>query len=177
MRKGKIMRKVNFMLILFVVFFVGHLMAENKDDNKISQQEIEKRIKASEKLVIAMKLKENWQEVLNNMVGVQAKQFPEMIELKDVFEDFFNKYMSWDSIKDEMIKIYAEEFTVAEIKQITEFYKTPVGEKLALKMPILAKKGAEVGQKKVQDNMLELQMMISNKMAEMQETKKVDPNE
>ena len=157
MRKGKIMRKVKFMLILFVVFFVGHLMAENKDDNKISQQEIEKRIKASEKLVIAMKLKENWQEVLNNMVGVQAKQFPEMI--------------------DEMIKIYAEEFTVAEIKQITEFYKTPVGEKLALKMPILAKKGAEVGQKKVQDNMLELQMMISNKMAEMQETKKVDPNE
>jgi hypothetical protein len=171
------MKKVGLMLILFVVFFAGHLVAENKDENKVSQQEMEERIKASEELVIAMKLNETWQQTLNNMVEVQTKQFPGMTELKDVFEEFFNKYMSWDSIKDEMIKVYAEEFTVAEIKQITAFYKTPVGEKLALKMPVLTTKGAEIGQKRVQDNMLELQVMISKKMAEIEKTNKGDPNE
>ena len=37
------MRKLESMLILFVVFFAGHLMAENMDAKKVSQQEIEKQ--------------------------------------------------------------------------------------------------------------------------------------
>lgn len=51
-------------------------MAENKDYNKVSKQEIEKRTKASEELIIAMKPKEGRQQTLDNMVEVQAKQFP-----------------------------------------------------------------------------------------------------
>lgn len=171
-RKGKMMKKVRLMLILFTVLFAGHLMAEDKDGKEVSGQEMEKRMKAGEELVAAMKMRETWQQTLNNMVEVQARQFAGMIELKGVFEDFFNKYMSWDSIKDDMIKIYAEEFTAGEIKQLTEFYKTPVGEKFALKMPVLTKKGAEIGQKRVQDNMLELQVMLSNKMAEIEKKDK-----
>lgn len=138
---------------------------------------MEERIKASEELVIAMKTEEGWQDLLNNMVELQAKQVPGMIEFKDVFEDFFKKYMSWDSIKYEFMKMYTEEFTVNEIKQITEFFKSPVGEKYALKVPLLYKKAAGIGRKRVQDNALELKIMIENKMAEMEKTKKDDPSD
>lgn len=170
------MRKIELILILFAVL-AGNLTAGDKDDNKISQQETENRLKASEELSKAMKMKEGWQQTLNNMIEVQTKQIPGMIDLKEVFEEFFDKHMGWDSIKEDFIKMYAEEFTAAELKEITAFYKTPVGEKLALKMPVLTTKGAEIGQKKVKENMLELQIMLSNKMAEIEKTRTGEPNE
>lgn len=170
------MRKIELLLIVLAVL-AGNLGAGTKDDNKISQQETENRLKASEELVTAMKIQEGWQQTLNNMIEVQTKQIPGMVELKEVFEEFFSKYMGWESIKEDYIKMYAEEFTAAELKEITAFYKTPVGEKLALKMPVLTKKGAEIGQKKVKDNMLELQIMLSDKMAEIEKTRTGEPNE
>src|SRR4030042_6750610 len=117
-QKGKLMRKIELILIVLAVL-AGNLTAENKDDNKISQEETENRLKASEELVTAMKMKEGWQQTLNNMIEVQTKQIPGMIELKEVFEEFFNKYLGWDNIKEDYIKMYAEEFTAAEIKEIT----------------------------------------------------------
>lgn len=37
-------------------------------------------------------------------------------------------------------RIYAEEFTAAELKELVAFYKTPVGQKLARRIPIIMRK-------------------------------------
>ena len=121
--------------------------------------------KAVEELFKVMKMEDSHGKSITAMVELQARQNPMIAQYKDVMLKFFSKHMSWEKIKDDMIKVYAGEFTVAEIKELTAFYKTPLGAKLASKMPVLTNKAAEVGMKRVQQNMAELQQMI---MAEMQ---------
>ena len=52
--------------------------------------------------------------------------------------------------KEEMVaqaaKIYARKFTIAEMKQITRFYKTPVGRKLVKQLPQIMQESMRVGQ-------------------------------
>ena len=68
-----------------------------------------------------------------------------------------------------MAQIYVDAFTIQELKELTAFYATPVGKKAALLMPQLVAKGGELGMKRVQDNMAELQLMIAEKSKRMAE--------
>ena len=77
--------------------------------------------------------------------------------------------MSWDSLKADYARIYAEAFTEDELRQIITFYKTPAGQKAINKIPMLMGMGAALGQKRVQENRAELQEMINTKQKEMQE--------
>lgn len=108
----------------------------------------------------AMKIDEVLENAITSMLDMQLKQNPQIAKFRGVMLDFFKKYMSWDALKDDMAKIYAEEFTVDELHGLTAFYKTPLGQKLASKQTILMTKGAELGQKRVQDHMTELQQAI-----------------
>ena len=74
---------------------------------------------------------------------------------------FFQKYMSYESVKPDMIELYAELFTSSELNDISTFYKTPVGKKALSLMPTIMSKGAQIGMTKVQGNLGELQQMIN----------------
>ena len=78
------------------------------------------------------------------------------------FKSFLSKYMSWASMKDDMVKIYVGEFTEPELKELAAFYQTPLGRKTVQKMPALLAKGAEMGQKRVQEHLPELQAAIQS---------------
>jgi hypothetical protein len=43
--------------------------------------------------------------------------------------------------------IYARHFTVDELKQITAFYRNPVGQKMLEKLPIVTQESVVIGQK------------------------------
>ncbi|NYE62299.1 hypothetical protein FHW58_003514 [Duganella sp. 1224] len=51
-----------------------------------------------------------------------------------------------DDILNETVPIYARNFSADELKQITAFYRTPVGAKMLTKMPQLMGEGMQVGQ-------------------------------
>lgn len=51
-----------------------------------------------------------------------------------------------DDILNETVPIYARNFSADELKQITAFYRTPVGAKMLAKMPQLMGEGMQVGQ-------------------------------
>lgn len=51
-----------------------------------------------------------------------------------------------DEILAETVPIYARNFTADELKQISAFYRTPVGAKMLAKMPQLMGEGMQVGQ-------------------------------
>jgi hypothetical protein len=71
------------------------------------------------------------------------------------------KHMSWESLKADTIQIYMAEFTEKELDELNRFYETALGRKMVEKMPTLMGKGAELGAKRVQDNMPELQSAIA----------------
>ena len=66
-------------------------------------------------------------------------------ELMAVVTQWAEEVLAWDNIRDPMMKIYMEEFTEEELREITRFYQTPVGQKVLEKMPVLMQKGVKVG--------------------------------
>ena len=102
---------------------------------------------------------------VNQMITIQVKQNPMLAPYENVLRSFLKKYVGWDALKDDLAKIYKEEFTEKELNDIIAFYKTPTGKKAAQKLPALMRKGAQLGAKRVQANLGELKEMIREEQA------------
>ncbi|MTG97035.1 MULTISPECIES: DUF2059 domain-containing protein [Myroides] len=53
---------------------------------------------------------------------------------------------SLNVLKDKMADLYMSEFTHQDVKDLIQFYETPLGKKLSTKSTILMEKGEKVGQ-------------------------------
>jgi len=122
------------------------------------------RLKAAQDLLVAAQMDQIFSKTIDEALDMQIKQAPQLADLRDVMKAFFVKYMSWDAMKDDLAKSYADAFTEQELKEITKFYRTPAGKKMALMTPDLMTREANLGQQKVQDHIGELQQMIQEAM-------------
>lgn len=92
----------------------------------------------------------------------QIKSQPQLAPYRETMLEFFRKYMSYESLKADMIRIYEEAFTEQELAELRAFYATPTGRKSLELMPSLMAKGAEMGQKRVEAHIPELTKMIQD---------------
>ncbi|SNR39229.1 MULTISPECIES: DUF2059 domain-containing protein [Hymenobacter] len=127
--------------------------------------------KAAEELLVLTGSEKNMTEMTTRMLDMQMEQRPEMKAVEPEMRSFMTKYMSWQSIKDDLVQLYAQEFTEKELKELNKFYQTPTGRKTIQKMPHLMQAGMEIGQKRVQEHLPELQKAIADKMQSQQPAK------
>jgi hypothetical protein len=135
-----------------ILLLIG-LMAPVRADDKSHKA-------AAEELLKESKADVQFEKAIDEILNLQIKANPHLAQIRPAMKEFFDKYMSWTAMKDDVIKIYAEEFTEAELKEIATFYKTPTGKKMIEKMPFLLKKGMELGLKRMQENQAELKDLI-----------------
>jgi hypothetical protein len=114
----------------------------------------------AEILLNTMGMEEAMIQSMSQMIDVQLQQNPALSPYKDVMRKFFSKHMSWESLKPEFLKIYANAFTATELREINKFYATDTGKKTIENMPALMAQGAQIGAVRVQENIGELQAMI-----------------
>ena len=98
--------------------------------------------------------KEAFKKDTEHLVQIVAKpafkpvveQFSGMVaaDKKEAFIKELNK--TFPELYANMAKIYMEEFTHQEIKDLLVFYETPTGSKMAERSTVLAQKGMAVGQ-------------------------------
>ena len=112
--------------------------------------------KAAENLLITMEVDKSLPKIAEQVVETQLQQNPQLAPQRDILQRFLNKYLNWESVKEDTITAYTQEFTEPELKKLTEFYKTPVGKKASEKMPQLAFISGQIGLKKAQANQAEL---------------------
>jgi len=117
--------------------------------------------KAAESLLNLMGMDNLVSQSVDQMLAAQVQQNPAIAPFQPQMKAFLNKYMSWASLKDDMIKIYMAEFSESELNELNKFYQTPLGKKTVQKMPGMMAKGAEIGQKRVQEHLPELQATIA----------------
>lgn len=115
---------------------------------------------ATEELLQTMGVEKQLDSSINQSLEVQVKQNPALVPYKDVMRKFLTKHISYAALKDDLIQIYMDEFTEPELRQITAFYKTPAGKKLAEKGPALLGKSMMLGMDRVAQNQEELKQMI-----------------
>ena len=147
------MKKYLILTLLFCSIF--SINANDKRDTTIVYE-----------LFTTMEMDTTYQQTIEKILDVQTKQNPAIARLKETMLKFFEKHMGWESMKVDMAKIYMNNFSDSELKELIAFYKTPIGKKAAILVPTLASEGAAIGQERVQKNMAELQQMIQAKMSE-----------
>jgi hypothetical protein len=118
--------------------------------------------KAAETLLLVMEVDKSLPPLADHLVETQMQQNPQFAAQRDVFQQFFKKYLNWDSVKEDTITAYTHEFTEPELKKLTEFYKTPVGKKASEKMPQLAFIAGQIGLKQAQAHQTELRQMLED---------------
>ncbi len=118
--------------------------------------------KAADNLLKVMGVENQLQTSIDQMLELQVKSNPQIAPFKDAMKKFFAKHMSYSGLKEDFITIYVDAFTEEELDDITAFYRTPTGRKMAEKMPELSSKGMQLGAKRVQDNQAELRQMIQD---------------
>ncbi len=153
-----------FLLLIALFMFTCNLYAGNNTG-----------IATAQKLFKTMNLSATYQETIQKGVDFQIRTNPQLAPFKNVMLKFFQKYMGWNSIKDELAKIYSQHFTVKEMNKLIQFYQTPVGQKSIKLMPYLYEQGSIIGQKKVQEHIMELQKMIAEEAKKLQDKNKKNP--
>ncbi len=79
-----------------------------------------------------------------------AKMEAELPAAIDAIQSVLNDPTLVDDILTETVPVYARHFSADELKQITAFYRTPVGAKMLNLMPQLMGEGMQIGQQIVQ---------------------------
>ncbi len=142
------------MLMVVLAFGMTMVYAQSEQMEKTSHY------KAVEELMVAMRMKETVNESVSQMVDLQTKNNPFLGGKEEALKSFMNKHMSFEVLKEDYIKIYMSEFTEAELKDMTTFYKTPTGKKVAATLNSIMMKASQLGQDRMAANMEELQKLM-----------------
>jgi hypothetical protein len=123
-------------------------------------------IKAAEEMLLVSGTSAQFDKSVQNVINQYSGQIPETnrAAFVQVMTSFLNKYSSWDILKKDLMLMYAREFTEAELKQLTAFYKTPLGIKLNQKQPVLMQTAMTIGQQAVIAHQDELKQMLAEAM-------------
>jgi hypothetical protein len=102
---------------------------------------------------------------MNQMLKIQMQAKPALRPYENVMKKFLRKYISWDTLKNDLAKLYMAEFTEKELNEIIAFYKTPTGKKAIEKIPVIMQKSAQLSVQRIQEHKSELQEMIRAEQA------------
>jgi len=124
------------------------------------------RLRTATQLLELVHVDRSTSQALDVVLKLQLRQQPKLEPYEDTLRAFMQKYMSWESLKGDYARIYAEAFNEEELRQMIAFYRTPTGQKAIRMIPELMAKGVALGQSRLQENREELQQMIQKRQKE-----------
>ena len=168
------------MFLLFSLLAPASLLAEGNTTKATTDKKVVKVEKKEDKALEAAKVlldKMNLKQVYINAVnGLTQRLINANAKFKKVdkkIKGFYQKYIGWDSMKDDLAKLYAKYYTADELKDIANFYSTKTGKKVLKTMGKLTYEGQMLTQKKLQPHLKELQNILDEVLKE--DTKKAEP--
>ena len=66
-------------------------------------------------------------------------------EMKNIYRAWWDTDIDRKSMKEKMVKLYADTFTLEELKDLNKFYQSPIGKKFLEVSPVLMQEGARIG--------------------------------
>jgi len=123
--KNKI--RVKKVLVLMGVGFTALAMAQTVTRPRIAASH---RL-AAERLLDAMQMETVATEAAARTILEFLAAHPVWRAHRDVLVDYVEERIGWEALKPDVAQIYAETFTERELGDLTRFYQTPAGRKLA----------------------------------------------
>lgn len=152
--------------IIYIALFTLIAFNANAQDKK----------EAIKELFEVMQVEKMTSKILDNMLPTLQQQGTQIFK-DEKTQVKYNKYMEFMMVEakkmtlslanDEMPAIYEKHFTYNEIKDLTNFYKTPTGKKMLDKTPEITK---ELMERMMKKQMPEFQQKIMTKIKELKKT-------
>jgi len=105
------------------------------------------------------------QESVDSVVRLELQQNPQLQNDRKALEDFLQKYIGWDALKDDITATYMRAFSEQELKEMNAFYITPTGQKVITVVPELVQQRNRLAMERLQQHIGELRKMIQQKPA------------
>lgn len=89
-------------------------------------------------------LQQTYERVLSNMpemseqMGVPEERQPELEQRMEEMVALVKEIVTWERMKPHLVTAYTEVFTESELRELTEFYASPIGQKYVSMQPELA---------------------------------------
>jgi hypothetical protein len=117
-------------------------------------------LQAAHELLEVSRTQEAIAAALAASLEAQYKVQPGLRGLESVMEQFFERHLSWDRLGGELATLWASRFTEAELRELTAFYRSPIGSKLAAETAHLTVEASRIGERMVEDHLDELGEMV-----------------
>ena len=98
---------------------------------------------------------------VGNVVTLQLQQNPDMRAHEAELRSFLEKYIGWTGMKDQLVVMYQQAFTEAEVNDMNAFYGSPTGRKMIERLPQLIQERDRLAMERLQAHIGELQEEIS----------------
>ena len=140
----------------------------------------------TEELLQTMKVDQMTKTISDQMWSMMKQQFsrtgasddmmPILKRYSNKISDILEKYLSWQVIKDDCVSIYMQTYTETELKGMLTFYKSPVGQSIIDKKPMLEQQSMSIIQKHTPEMREEIEKiseeMVQEIKTEMEKNKK-----
>jgi uncharacterized protein len=90
-------------------------------------------------------------------------------EVKQVLREFLDEHFRYEDLEPEFIRLYADLYTEEELRGMTAFYRTPIGQRVIATSPDLAVGSQRIAQERLQAVMPQLMELLMQAMDEDEE--------
>jgi len=155
------------MRMLFVAVAVLSISGSLCADEASKNAKIEEMFRVTRVDQLQTQMMDQLKGVLTNMFD-QAGVPPEIKAARKELEDevfvIIKRRVSFERLRGDFVKIYADALTEPEIDSILAFYKTAGGQALLEKLPVITKRSMEIGQAQMKDALPEIQQTVEKFM-------------
>jgi len=157
-------KKIVFCITLVFAFLIPtNAVAENNATTPTTASAVsEDSVKEAMNLLNEMNLKSVYENAVKNSTIRLVNANPKFKKVEGKIKEFYNKYIGWEGMKKDLAKLYAKYYTVDELKEITNFYKTKTGQKVLKTMGRLAYEGQMITQNRLKPHLKELQKILED---------------
>lgn len=93
----------------------------------------------------------------------------------DRMAEMFKQNMSWTQLEPQMVEIYRTSFSQQEINDLLVFYRSPSGQAVVRKMPLVLQQSVAVSQTRVQAMMPQIQKITAEMVQELKAYRESHP--
>ncbi len=162
------MKKSIILMIATMIFLVAPAVAGQKEDLAKEMLSLIDMHKMMDQMVAQV---QQIQAAQLKGLNIPEKDQEKVLQFQSKVTKKIFDAMSWDKLEPEYITLFSTVYTVEELKAIVEFYKSPVGQSMLKKQPMLMQKTMQIAQSKIQSLLPELKKMTEDFAASVKDKK------
>jgi uncharacterized protein len=120
--------------------------------------------KTVERFLAITNMEQLYAQSLEASIAGQLQANPPLKDYEDILRSFMDKYGSYRALKPDLVRLYAETFSEADMQEAIRFYQTDFGKRFLGKMPELMARGNQIGAQRVQEHLPELVEKVQKRM-------------